>query len=56
MKKTMKTKLRLNSQIIRDLRAVNGGRVPMELPSPDDTMNCTIDCTVYCTAGCRGCG
>jgi len=58
MKKTTKSKLRLNSQTIRSLRAnglqdVQGGRVAQIIDQPiDDSMNCTD----YCTAGCRGCG
>jgi len=58
MKKTFKTKLRLNSQTVRCLRTsglqgVQGGRV-MLIDQPDDTGS--ADCTVYCTIGCRGCG
>lgn len=54
MKKTLKTKLRLNSQTIRilpGLKDVHGGRVMLE-DVPDDSSNCTN----FCTAGCRGCG
>jgi hypothetical protein len=52
MKKTIKSKLRLNSQTIRSLRAhqiqqVEGGRV-MVIQTDDDSMNCSL--------GCRGCG
>lgn len=55
MKKTLKTKLRLNSQTIRSLpglTGVQGGRVMLEDIPQDDSVNCTV----YCTAGCRGCG
>jgi hypothetical protein len=54
MKKTIKSKLRLNSQTIRtlNLKAVQGARVQM-VDMPDDTSDL---CTVNCTFGCRGCG
>ncbi len=59
MKKQLKTKLRLNSQTLRTMRAcspsalqgVQGGRVMLE-EYPDDSMNCTN----LCTLNCRGCG
>jgi hypothetical protein len=56
VKKTIKSKLRLNSQTIRTLKEVRGGRVQyVDMPQlPDDG---TSDlCTMNCTAGCRGCG
>jgi hypothetical protein len=49
MKKTIKSKLRLNSQTIRTLKEVRGGR-PIVPVTIDDTGS------DYCTVGCRGCG
>jgi len=60
MKKTIKSKLRLNSQTLRSLRAsglqdVQGGR-PIN-PIDDSVNRCLTDaCTDACTlAGCRDC-
>ncbi len=60
MKKTIKSKLRLNSQTIRNLRDVHGGRPIQQLPVPDDSINVctgdTVNCSANCSVGCRGCG
>jgi hypothetical protein len=60
MKKTIKSKLRLNSQTLRTLRAsglqdVQGGRaIPIQSLEICRTDDCVA--TVNCTVGCRGCG
>ncbi len=54
MKKTIKSKLRLNSQTVRNLQAAHGGRPMVDMPQlPDDTSDA---CTNNCSYGCRGCG